>query len=236
LLLLAAGMVRAHFAALPGEEDTKSRKADPDATRLLAEARAARANWDHFPGFSADLEINIDGKVHKTHLAVAPKGDVQFKLADEAAGQWARRVLGSLVGHRMDNGREGDSQCAFADDQAHHPLGRAIQVLDDEFHSSYRIRDRQVIVVNRTTKDSKFTITVLENQLNEEKHFLPVSYVVNYWDQKGALLKRSEAHHDSWKRVGKFDLPTELLVLTATPTGQEARSLKLTNHQLGSGK
>ncbi len=109
-------------------------------------------------------------------------------------------------------------------------------VLDDEFHSSYRIRDRQVIVVNRTTKDSRFTITVLENLLNDDKQYLPVSYVVNYWDLKGEVLKRSEAHHDSWKRVGKFDLPTELLVLTATPTGQEARSIKLSNHHLGSGK
>ncbi len=222
--------------ALPEEKDGKARQADPEATRLLAEARAARANWDNFPGFAADLEVNIAGKVHRTRLTVTPKGEVHLKLADEAAGQWARRMLSSLVGHRMDNARDTNSRCAFADTQTDHPLGRAILVLDDEFHSSYRIRDRQVIVVNRTIKDSKFTITVLENLVNKEGHFLPVSYVVNYWDLKGETLKQSVAHHDSWKRVGAFDLPAELLVLTATPTGQEARSLKLTNHQLGSGK
>jgi len=216
------------------ETEEADRKPDPAATKLLADARAARANWHNFPGFSADVAVNIDGKVHKSRLTVTAKGDVELKLDDEAANQWARRILGSLVGHRMDNGREADSQCAFADNQTHNPLGRAITVLDDEFHSSYRIRDRQVIVVNRTTENSKFTITVLENMVNEEKQFLPVSYVVNYWDRKGEVLKQSVAHHDSWKRVGKFDLPTELLVLTATPTGQEARSIKLTNHQLGS--
>src|SRR5262249_38136634 len=155
------------------------RKADPEATKLLADARAARANWHEFPGFSADMEVNIEGKAHRARLAVTPKGDVQFKLDDEAAGHWARRILGSLVGHRMDSGRGGDSQCAFPHNNTANPLGRAITVLDDEFHSSYRIRDRQVIVVNRTTKDSKFTITVLENMVNEEKQFLPVSYVVN---------------------------------------------------------
>ncbi len=212
-----------------------AQKPDPAATKLLADARAARADWHNFPGFAADLEVNVDGKVSKTRLSVTAKGEVEFKLEDEAASKWARQTLGSLVSHRMDtSGREADSQCCFSDNQTDHPLGRAITVLDDEFHSSYRIRDRQVIVVNRTTKQSRFTITVLENMVNQDKLFLPVSYVVNYWDLKGEALKRSEAHHDSWKRVGKFDLPTELLVVIATPTGQEARSIKLTNHQLGS--
>ena len=121
---------------------------------------------------------------------------------------------------------------AFADAVADHPLGRAIQVLDDEFHSSYRIRDRQVIVVNRTTKDSRFTITVLENKLNADKHYLPVAYVVNYWDLKGGELKRSEAHHHTWHRVGSFDLPVQPTVITALPARQEARSIKLSNHEL----
>ena len=42
------------------------RQADPEATKLLADARAARANWDHFPGFKADMEVNIDGKVFRS--------------------------------------------------------------------------------------------------------------------------------------------------------------------------
>jgi hypothetical protein len=197
-------------------------------------ARAARANWDHFPGFKADMEINIDGKVFRAPVTIDSQGEVHFKLAGESeeAARWARRSLASLAGHRLDNSGDLKSQCAFADDVTDHPLGRAIRVLDDEFHSSYRIRDRQVIVVNRTTKESRFTITVLENKLNEEKHFLPVAYVVNYWDARGGELKRSEAHHDSWRRVGKFDLPVLLTVVIALPGKQEARSIKLSHHQL----
>ena len=74
--------------------------------------------------------------------------------------------------------------CAFEDDVADHPLGRAIRVLSDEFHSSYRIRDRQVIVVNREMKDIRFTITVMENEVNPEGKFLPACFVVNTWDTK----------------------------------------------------
>jgi len=209
-----------------------ARQADPEATKLLADARAARANWDHFPGFRADLEINVDGKVFSAPLTVTANGEVEFKIDNPEAQTWARRSLASLVGHRMDNGSPMHSPCAFADNNAEHPLGRAIQVLDDEFHSSYRIRDRQVIVVNRTSKDSRFTITVLENKLDEDKKYLPVSYVVNYWDLKGEELKRSESHHHSWTRVGKLDLPTELMVVIATPTKQEARRIKISNHKL----
>jgi len=206
--------------------------ADPEATKLLADARAARANWDNFPGFSADMEVNIDGKLFKCPVKIDAKGEVHFKLAGEEISHWARRQLASLVGHRLDNSGDLKSKCAFADAVTDHPLGRAIQVLDDEFHSSYRIRDRQVIVVNRATQDSRFTITVLENRLNAEMHYLPVAYVVNYWDLKSGELKRSDAHHHTWQRVGTFDLPVLLTVVTALPGKQEARSIKLSNHQL----
>ncbi len=225
VLLLALALV----SQVPGADP----KGDPAATALLAEARAARANWVHFPGFNADIEINLNGKVYKTPLTVTPKGDIQLKVDDEQVAGWSKRILGSLVGHRMDDGTTLETPCAFADEDKDNPLGRAIKVLNDEYHSSYRIRDRQVIVVNRTMKDARFTITVLENRLTEEKQFLPTSYVVNYWDLKGEVLKRSEAHHTTWTRVDKFDLPASLLVLTATPAGQEARQIKFSNLRLG---
>ncbi len=103
VLLLSAASARTHF-------DSKPSKPDPEATKLLADARAARANWRDFPGFSADLEVNINGKVYKTRMVVTPKGEVELKLAgaDESANNWARRVLGSLVGHRMDGGRDAE--------------------------------------------------------------------------------------------------------------------------------
>ena len=110
-------------------------------------------------------------------------------------------------------------------------------MLSDEFHSSYRIRDRQVIVVNRDMKDARFTITVMENEVNKEGKFLPACFVVNTWDAKTNALTSSETHHQTWKRVGGFDLPEGLLVVTATADGkQEARSLKLSNFQLTAGK
>lgn len=207
-------------------------EADPEATKLLAEARAARAQWPHFPGFSADLEVNLDGKISRGHVQVNHKGKVELELADSAAQAWAKRILGSIVGHRLDNSAAMNTPCAFADADKDHPLGRAIRVLNDEFHSSYRIRDRQILVVNRNMGDVRFTITVLENQHNEEKQFLPTFFIVNTWDLKTGALRGSEAEHQTWQRVGKFDLPASTTIVNAGADKQDARTLKLSNYQL----
>jgi uncharacterized GH25 family protein len=212
--------------------EAPARKADPAATKLLADARAARANWVDFPGFRADLLINLDGKVHKAAVTVNARGEVAVDSDDEEAVRWARRQLTSLAGHRLDDAAGAATPCAFADDNENHPLGRAVMVLNDEFHSGYRIRDRQVIVVNRTMGDSRFSIIVMENVVNAEKKFLPGTYAVNTWDLKTDALKRSDTYHHAWKRVGAFDLPAELTVVTATDGKMEARSLRLSNHEL----
>jgi hypothetical protein len=228
LILLAAMPLSA-----PADERKAERKEDPEATKLLADARDARASWEGFPGFTADVEVNVEGKICRGKVEVDHKGKVTLGgIEDKPLAESSRRQLTSLVSHRLPSGDEGKTPCAFADEDAHHPLGRAIEVLNDEFHSSYRIRDRQVIVVNRTARDVRFTITVMENRQNAEKQFLPVSYVVNSWDKEGNRLRRSETFHQEWVRLGKFDLPASSMVVTAADGKLEARQLKLSNHKL----
>ena len=56
-------------------------QADPEATKLLADARAARALWQHFPGFAADVEVNWDGKVARGKVNVDATGKVRRRRA-----------------------------------------------------------------------------------------------------------------------------------------------------------
>jgi hypothetical protein len=216
---------------LMGREDSHS-AAEPAATKLLSDARAARALYHDFPGFRGDIEVNLDGKTASGQVEVSNKGKVALKLDNTDAAKWAKSTLESIIGHRLSSGPEEETPCAFADQDEHHPLGRSIRVLNDEFHSSYRIRDRQVIVVNRQVPGARFTITVMENFLTEEKKFLPVFYVVNTWDAKSNALTSSETHHQSWQRIGAFDLPKETLTVKATADKLAARSMKLTNVRL----
>jgi len=199
-VLLAALAVPALGADKPAAEKVP---ADPAATKLLGDARAARAQWEKFPGFRAKVEINIEGKVIKGTVEVTPKGKVTVQVPDVGAeAKWAKDELAQTVSHRLDNSAALETPCAFLDDNKDHPLGRAIRVLNDEFHSSYRVRDRQIIVVNRQMKDSRFTITVMENRANEDKKYLPVCYVVNSWDGKTEALSGSSTYHHTWERVG----------------------------------
>jgi hypothetical protein len=207
---------------------------DPVATRLLADARAARATWNaDFPGFTADVVVNFDGQVSKGQARVSADGKVTLTGLDKDAEAWVRRQLGSQVVHRFEFRGPGPTPCAFADDHVDHPLGRLIRVLNDELHSSYRIRDDQIMVVNRQTTEGRFAITMQENRTNAEGKFLPVSYCVHYWDADGRLT-RSEAHYNAYQRVGVYDLPATVRIVYAggDADGQSVKSLTLSAHQL----
>jgi len=221
-----------------------SPKADPAATKLLAEARAARALWKDFPGFNADIEVNFDGKASKGKVQVSPEGKLKLEGLDKDQEAWTRRELGSIVGHRLDSGSPRDTPCAFTDDVKDHPLGRSIRVLNDELHSSYRVRGKEIVVVNRTMKDRRFTITVLESIANADGKYLTTSFVVDYWNLESGELLRSDAFSQTWTRVGKFNLPVLTRLIGAArekpagaaggdaEPGYSAKSLTLSNHKL----
>jgi hypothetical protein len=222
-------------AALVAQASTPplgQKKEDPVATKLFAEARAARAAWHNFPGFTADVAVNFDGKIHRGTVDVKANGIVKVEIADEAARGWVKEQLASLVAHRRPGSPAEKIPCAFGDGPADHPLGRAIVMLDEDNHSSFRVKDRQILEVNRAMKDSRFTITVLENTWNQEKQYLPLCFVVNTWDLKTNQLRSSAAYHHTWQRHGAFDLPATLTVITANDGPLECRTLKLTNYKL----
>lgn len=233
LLILAcpsASPTRA-AALAPGNQ-----KEEPEATKLLADARAARALYENFPGFKANLEVNVDGHLEKGQISVSPRGKVTLELDKRGNEPWVKNTLASTIVHRLDSGsRERPTPCAFADDVKDHPLGRAIRVLEDEFHSSYRIRDRQVIEVDRRMRDSRFTITVLKNKQTAEKKFLPTCFTVSTWDLKTDALESVETHYQTWQRIGGFDLPHTLLVVKSMPGKLESRRLKLSHVRLDQG-
>jgi hypothetical protein len=218
----------------------KDKEADPGATKLLADARAARALWHKFPGFTARVEINQDGKKIpcKLDVSAAGKVDLRTELADLSPehDQIIKKVRGeiiSLVSHRLP-GEKYETPCAFADKVEDHPQGRLILVLNDELHSSYRIRDRQILEVNRTSGGGRFTISVLENYWSKDKTYLPAHYVVNTWD-KGGTLTSATAHRNTWLRLGSFDLPETYSTVNAGSGGLSVRLVTFSGHKLAAG-
>lgn len=214
--------------------ETKAVQEDKAASQLLAKARANRAGWRNFPGFTAQVNINVDGNASKALLTVNKEGRVALDGVENSELKAAvSRQLRSLVSHRLPPSREYNTPCVFVDDKENHPLGRKIELLNDELHSSYRIRNEQIVEVNRTMGSARFTISVVNTIENEDGKYLPGTYVVNTWDQKTGQLQSSSTANYQWQRVKGFDLPKQVQTVVADSQGKlHSRRLTFSDFQL----
>jgi hypothetical protein len=211
--------------------DDGDKKENSEATKLFADARMARAMWTKFPGFTADITVTFNGKTQKGNIVVNEKGKVTINDLPEEMMSWTKDTMGSAVSHRISTIRdEAKTPCMFADEDANHPLGRLIQVVGDKSGSSFRIRDQQMMMVNRQMGDERFSITMLDNVRNEEGKFLPHAFVVHYWDNNGNL-KKTESLFNSWMRQNGMDLPSTIRVITVDQK-VDAKEIALANIKL----
>ena len=213
----------------------ESKGADSKAVNLFQEAIATRAAWADFPGFSADVKASVDGRAWKGSVTISAKGDVDLSADDEVATPWVKEQLESMVMHRLARPQGKPPIVRFADDDVDHPLGRLLIFEGGSFASSYRVKDRQIMVVNRSMGKLNMTITVMENDRNADKKILPRSYTVQYWNSLNGNLQRTEAIQNRWTRLGSWDLPTQLTVVTSSTAGQGVKTMTLSQHRLLKG-
>jgi hypothetical protein len=209
-------------------------RTDPDAAavEMFEKAIAARASWHDLPGFSARIEGVSDGRTFEGKVRIGADGAVDASLDDKTAAVWVEEQLGSIVLHRQASLRRERPVLYFADADDSHPHGRLLTFVGGKFASSYRVKNEQIMVVNRHIGGENMTITVLDNDKTAEGKFLPRSYTVQYWDAKDGRLTRTEAIQDTFRRVGKWDLPASHTVSTASGDGLVVRSFRLAEHEL----
>jgi hypothetical protein len=231
------------FATLAFPWPLERKDADPAAVALFEEAVAARAQWHDFPGFSARIAGNLDGRRFAGTVTIDAGGEVTFADDDasraEAVSGWVEDQLSSIVLHRLARPTPPGKPrpvVRFAESGDDHPLGRLLTFEGGKFASSYRTRDKQIWVVNRHLGKENVTITTLENDRNPEGRFLPRSYAVRYWEAGTGRLLRTETVQDRWERVGSWDLPAAHTTTTATDAGLSVRSFTLSKHELQGGK
>ena len=208
--------------------------ADPEAVAIFERALAARASWEQFPGFSAEVSGSVDGRIFSGKTNVAATGDVSLELDDNVVKPWVEEQLQSIVTHRMAAPKHEGSPpvLRFAENDTSHPLGRLLIFDGGQFASSYRVLDDRITVVNRTFGKRNMTITVLDDVRNAEGKQLPQSYTVQYWNADNGELDRTESISNRWTRVGRYDLPASITVRTASKAGLTVRNLQLAKHKL----
>ena len=209
---------------------------DTQAIELFEKAISSRASWLDFPGFSAQIDGEYDGRSFSGTVQIAKDGAVELKIDQPVAEDWVTEQLKSLVMHRMESSRRSPPVLRFADQDLHNPLGRLLTFVGGRFASSYRVKDDQLKVVNRNLGSENMTITVLENEKTLEGKYLPHLYNVQYWDAADGGLLRTETLENRWARTDKFDLPAMNTLLTSSASGLSVRSFRLTNHKLRSAE
>ncbi len=207
--------------------------ADPEAVALFEKALDARANWNDFPGFKAEIRGTADGRVFEGEVAVKDDGTMEISLDEPTARAWVKDQLGSIVMHRLAEGQGGaEPVLRFADEVTDHPLGRLLVFEGGRFASSYRVKDGRISVVDRNIGRHDMTIQVLEESRTAEGKYLPKAYTVQYWNAENGDLERVETVQEDWTRVGPIDLPTYHAVSTVSNAGFSFREFRLSKHAL----
>jgi hypothetical protein len=232
------------FATVAFTWPLERKDADAAAVALFEEALAARSAWKNFPGFRAAIAGNFDGRAFEGTVTIDAKGLVTFADTDasreESVAPWVQEQLASIVLHRIARpsaqGEQPKPVLRFGEAKDDHPMGRLLIFDGGRFASSYRVKDKQILVVNRHVGKENMTLTVLDNDRDADGLFLPRSYTVQYWDATTGELKRTETVQDRWQRVGAWDLPARHTVTTAAAAGLSVRSFTLSKHETLKGK
>jgi len=221
-------------APLPANEGLK---VQVDANRLVADAAAAEAAWQAFPGFVADLEIERNGKVSQGRLIVESDGRVFVELVLDSHRAWAGRHLGWIVGQRLPQDDVLKKTWMFVNLQRERtPLGYVVCRTDAPFGPCHWIGNQRFQAVEVRSAKSKQRLTTLKTERNRDNKHLPTVQVLHLWNARTMDLEATETRLLSWRRMGGLDLPATIQVLSvgtaAEPTTPAIGRIVLSRHRL----
>ncbi len=199
-----------------------------EAAELLSRAHQARATWNGFPGFRANVQLRDNDTQASGWVEISAQGDVRFEVP--GAPNWFGGKLRSFVEHRFGS-PDSEYQARLESEAIEHPLGRLIRIENDALMGSlYRIDGDVVREVHRNPRDSKFTITVLDVHRNPKGKYVPRVYTVSYWDNQGQLVAVT-VERDDWIYRDGWDLPQGWITVRSAPGRErEVRSVTFSDH------
>jgi hypothetical protein len=212
-------------------------KLKTDANLMVADALVAEATWLAFPGFMAELEIDCNGKVSQGRLVVERDGRVFVETVPAIHRAWAMQRLGCVVRQRLPKNDADKKTWMFVNlKEERSPLGQAVCRTDAPFGPSLWIQNQQFQAVEVRFAKGKQRLTTLKTERNPDNKHLPVVQVSHRWNTRTLELEASETTVLSWRRVGGFDLPATMQVLSAgtaaEATTPEIGRIVLTRHRL----
>lgn len=133
--------------------------------------------------------------------------DVDVSGLPEEDTAWAGAQIRSLFTHRQARPfEEGDGKYEIKLDEWNPVLGHLVS-LDDTFKSAYRVRDNQVVQVNRVMGGERLLINIIENIRTRDGKVLPKHFNVVYHDGETGAILRTQNFYDEYREVEGTWLP-----------------------------
>ncbi len=213
-------------------------KDDLAAKALLRAAYDKTSRWGtNFPGFTADLAINNNGKEYKGKVSIRSPKETEVTLEggpeEENLLTWVKNQIGMMAIHRASRPfEESDGKYAitFVDQQQTHPLGRQIAIHGDGLNSRYRIKDERIQQISRDMGRMRFTINIEESMQTRDGKFLTTQYVVYYFSPQGGMTQ-VESFTDKPFKLNDVYLPGTRRIISVEEGVVIVRLLEFKNHQ-----
>ena len=210
---------------------------DPKARELLRQAFEKTARWQKdFKGFTADLTVNVNGKLTSGPVVVKGPREVSVQLGDGELQKWAQEQLGMIAVHRGPRTfEESDGKYSLTMEEDGHPFGIKLNIHGS--NSYYRLKDNRMTQINRKMAHPgmtpfAFTINVEESAITHDMKNLTTKYTVYYYSPTDGKLTNVESFTDSHVRVGSSDLPATRRIITYENGEVIVKNLTFTNHKL----
>jgi len=201
--------------------------APADANRLIAETRAEEVVWHGFPGFVADIEIELEGKAAHGRIIVQSDGRIHLEHFPDHLRRWAMECLRRVIQQRLTEFVPTQQAWMFANS----PKGQAVCRSDAPFGPFIWIENNRMVAIDVRVATSKQRLTTLKTQRNRDGKSLPIAQVSHCWNTRTCALEATETTLLAWDRVGGFDLPASLQILSASAQPAMGRMV-LSRHQL----
>lgn len=182
------------------------------ATNLLQQARGNREVLsESFPGFRSKLAVHFDGRVHHGTCVFRLPGNLQVTFQAADVPPVVTATVQSMLMHRVPSSRMLPQAVRYGRSDAS-PLGREL-LLSDRHESAYRIRDGQIIQVDRRLSDPRFILTVLETEKTESGRYLPRHVFAVRLDADTGAVREAWTYISRFQNVGGEYLPMSRLVI-----------------------
>ena len=225
--LVAIGLLALTAGTLTAEE----RKAPDKAAReLMLAAHDARAVWNDFPGFTADITIRTDGQQHAGTIVAGSDFEYDLKIAEEAKQPWVKAKLRSVISHRRPDPFS-ENGFAFVPESGSEVAGQLVAELDGS--GTFRIQNGVIAEVLRKDDAQWMEISNLDMFVTAEGKQLPRATAVTFREPASGNLKSQLNNTFEWKRFGQFDLPTRTFTVEVANNGKRTvREIVFRNHRL----